>query len=461
MILPIDTNVFPWKKGVYLVGGSIRDLLCQRTPIDYDLVVTNDPARFARELASSTAGHVVEFGEHGHTVLRTVTADYYFDITPLNGASIEDDLQRRDFTINALALEVSTGKLVDPAGGRQDLAAKKIRMVSRDVFRKDPVRLIRAYRMAATFNFIIDKDTEAAISRDAALINNSAAERIKEELFKILKSTGSHAQLACMAHSGLLFSVFPELLQLKKYPAGDNQPANLFEQTLDAYHHLEKLLYSRELTLPAPGDRLLQDIDSTRAILLKWAVLLQNIGQSSARQETAGETLRFEDHAALSATMAREICRKLKFSRRQSETIEFIIRHHLEPLFVFNARRDKASDDRAFIRFFMRCGDHTPAILLQAMAGFISRRASQDPAIQAFSEFVIESIDNYYSVLRPRALKPPPLTGRDLIKEFGLKPSAAFKQILKAIEEEHLARQNLTREQALELVEKMLKEGLS
>jgi hypothetical protein len=189
--------------------------------------------------------------------------------------------------------------------------------------------------------------------------------------------------------------------------------------------------------------------------------LLQNIGQSSARQETAGETLRFEDHAALSATMAREICRKLKFSRRQSETIEFIIRHHLEPLFVFNARRDKASDDRAFIRFFMRCGDHTPAILLQAMAGFISRRASQDPAIQAFSEFVIESIDNYYSVLRPRALRPPPLTGRDLIKEFGLKPSAAFKQILKAIEEEHLARQNLTREQALELVEKMLNEGLS
>ena len=191
MILPIDTNVFPWKKGVYLVGGSIRDLLCGRTPIDYDLVVTNDPAGFARELASSTAGHVVEFGKHGHTVLRVILADYYFDITPLNGASIEDDLQRRDFTINALALEVSTGKLIDPAGGQQDLAAKKIRMVNRDVFRKDPVRLIRAYRMAATFDFIIDKDTEAAISLDADLIRSSAAERIREELFKILKSTGS------------------------------------------------------------------------------------------------------------------------------------------------------------------------------------------------------------------------------------------------------------------------------
>ncbi len=148
-------------------------------------------------MSSGTAGHVVEFGKHGHTVLRVVLADYYFDITPLNGASIEDDLQRRDFTINALALEVSTGKLIDPAGGQQDLAAKKIRMVNRDVFRKDPVRLIRAYRMAATFDFIIDKDTEAAISQDADLIRKSAAERIREEKRYPLTLAGSTCLKPC------------------------------------------------------------------------------------------------------------------------------------------------------------------------------------------------------------------------------------------------------------------------
>ena len=181
MILPIDTNVFPQKKGVYIVGGSIRDLLCGRTPIDYDLAVTTAPDRFARSLASRTAGHVVEFGKHGHTILRVVTGDDYFDIMPLNGESIEDDLHRRDFTINALALELSYGNLIDPTGGRRDLAAKNVRMVDRDAFRNDPVRLLRAYRMAATFDFTIDKDTEAAISQDADLIRKSAAERIREE----------------------------------------------------------------------------------------------------------------------------------------------------------------------------------------------------------------------------------------------------------------------------------------
>ena len=293
-------------------------------------------------LAARTAGHVVEFGKHGHTIRRVVTRDYYFDIMPLNGVSIEEDLQRRDFTINALALEVSSGNLIDPAGGRQDLAAKKVRMVNRDVFRNDPVRLIRAYRMAATFDFTIEKDTQAAISQDADLIRKSAGERIREELFKILQSAGSHAQLACMAHSGLLFSVFPELLQLKNCRPDDNQPADLFEQTLDAYDHLEKLLYSRDLKLPAPVDRLLKDMDTARAILLKWAVLLQSIGQPSARPETAAETHHCDAQAARSATMAREICRRLRFSRRQSETIEFIIRHHLEPFLWFNARRKKS-----------------------------------------------------------------------------------------------------------------------
>ena len=104
----------------------------------------------------------------------------------------------------------------------------------------------------------------------------------------------------------------------------------------------------------------------------------------------------------------------------------------------------------------MRCGDCTPDILLLALAGFMGQRALQDPSLQSFSEFVTEGVNTYYSVLRPRASQPPPLNGNDLIKDFGLKPSAAFKQILKTIEEEYLARDTLTREQALELVQKLL-----
>ncbi len=457
-MLPVDTDVFPRKTGVYIVGGSIRDLLCGRTPIDYDLALTDTPEKFARLLAARISGHVVEFGQHGHTIRRVVTGDYHFDIMPLNGVSIEDDLRRRDFTINAMALDVSSGNLLDPTGGRQDLAAKRIRMVNRDVFRNDPVRLVRAYRMAANFDFTIDGDTQAAISQDADLIGKSAGERIKEELFKIFKSAESHAQLERMAHSGLLFSVFPELAQLKNCQPGKESQRDLFEQTLAAYDHLEKLLYSRDQNLPEPASRHVKNIGTARAILLKWAVLLQSIGQPSARikAEAEADDHHCDAHAARSATIAGAICRRLRFSRHQSDTVEFLVRRHLEPFLCFKTRPRKVLADRAFIRLFMKCGDRTPDILLHALAGIMGRKAREDPSVKRFSEFVTRGIDCYYSTLRPRASTPPPLNGNDLVKYFGLKPSPSFKEILNAIEEEHLASRNLTREQALDLVEKLL-----
>jgi tRNA nucleotidyltransferase/poly(A) polymerase len=456
MILPIDVSVFPQTEGVYIVGGSIRDLLCGRKPKDYDLTVAQDPDTFARSLADRTAGHVVGIGKRGHQVLRVVTGDYFFDIMPLNGALIENDLNRRDFTINAMALEVSSGRLIDLVGGRRDLAAKKVRMVASDVFKQDPLRLVRAYRMAASFGFAIDKQTKSAIARDADLIQKSAGERIREEFFKILNYSGSGTQIAGMADSGVLFYVFPELLPLKNCPADDNQPAFFYERTLVAYDHIEKLLKNRDLKLSKPAEGLFDDIDAERAVLLKWAVLLQNLGRPSVRTTTAGGSAKFYGHAAKSANIAREICHRLRFSRRHSDTIELMIRYHNRPLFLYKARQKNVDVDRAFIRLFMRCGDQLPDILLHALAEYSSRRASEDPSMQNFSDFICESINNYYAVIRPRASQPLPLNGNDLINDFALKPSAAFRRILKVIEEEHLASGNLTHEKALELVEKLL-----
>ena len=146
MILPFDTNIFPHKSGVFIVGGSIRDLMSNRTPFDYDVVVQHDVASFTNRLASKTSGRLVELGKQGQVMRRVITKDLIFDIMPLNGANIDEDLLQRDFTVNAMALSVSSGSLIDHVGGRRDLVSNKIRMVSKDVFRKDPVRLIRAYR---------------------------------------------------------------------------------------------------------------------------------------------------------------------------------------------------------------------------------------------------------------------------------------------------------------------------
>ncbi|UCD81420.1 MAG: CCA tRNA nucleotidyltransferase [Desulfobacterales bacterium] len=456
MMLPIDLNVFPRKKGVYIVGGSIRDLLCGRLPLDYDLAVQDNVKMFARQLASRVAGHMVEIGKHGHTILRVVGPDLFFDIMPINGVSIEEDLRQRDFTINAMALEISSGNLIDPVDGRDDLAAKRIRMVSPEVFKLDPVRLIRTYRMAAAFEFNIDADTEAAISRHAELVLKSAAERIREEFFKILHTDGSHLQLARMARQGLLFTVFPELKHLNDYQVPDDHGWNFFEQTLKAYSHLENLFDSKHPVYAEVSSRYFTAMDAARAVLVKWAVLFHKIGKPLSRKVSADGALHYYGHAAKSAAMARLICKRLRFSNRQTDHISLLIRHHRRPFSLFKVRPQIGAADRAFIRFFMQCGDDVADILLLGLAEFISNREGDDPAVGEFTDFILSRIRQYETVLRSRAQQSPSLNGHDLIRELGLKPSPGFKRILKRIEEEHLAGRHLTRKQALEMVQDLL-----
>ena len=445
MLLPFDTALFPHTNGVFIVGGSIRDLLCNRAPIDYDVVVKKNPADFAHHLAAKISGRVVELGKQGQIMRRVITKDLMFDITPMNGTTIEEDLLQRDFTVNAIAVAASTGSLIDPLEGQQDLASQKIRMVSMDVFHKDPVRLVRAYRLAAAFDFTIEVNTRKILKRDAHLVNKSAGERIREELFKILACKGAKVWLSDMALSGLLFFIFPELLVLKNCHFDNADPRDLFERALDAYHWLEKLVNSS-----------IQDIGTDRATLLKWAILFGDLCNPASHHPAELQNQNADNHALKSAAQARKICQRLRFSKQQTDTIHLIIANHQQPLMLFRAKQEHTSYREAFARFFMQCRDLTPDILLYALAIYLCRKPSLAQNRDEFQNFIQTLIKDYYSILLPRASKQLPLTGKDLIQEFGLNPSAEFRNILARIEEEHLTREKLTRKQARRLVEELI-----
>ena len=466
MILPIDFNIFPERKCVFVVGGSIRDLLCSRVPLDYDIVVKGDAASFAKRLASSTHGRLVEFGPQDQTIRRVIAHNIIYDIMPIQGQSIEDDLRRRDFTVNAMAVAVSSGDLVDPHGGRRDLAAKKIRMVSGDVFRKDPLRLIRAFRLAASFDFSIETGTGEIIGRQARLIGQSAKERIREEFFKLLQCDRSHTHLHRMAQSGLLFEVFPELSALKMLRSPDAPSNDLFEQTLSCLKHFENMLSEGNLSMGLPGSPVDRDVDVTCAVLVKWSILFHNIGRPSARTRPDG-SIRLgkdqdsEDTASVcareSAAMARKTCQRLRFSRRQTDRIYMIIAGQLQPFILFQAREENKLNDTAFIRFFMEFHRLTPVVLLHSLAVCEARKSPSNPkALQEYTGFVRSLIERYYRDLRPRVSRPALLNGDDLITEFGLKPSARFRCILTQVAEAHLANRIRTRDQALALVGSLL-----
>jgi len=192
-------------------------------------------------------------------------------------------------------------------------------------------------------------------------------------------------------------------------------------------------------------------------VLLKWSLLFHDLGLASAAQ-TPDEGRR-HNHAAVadsSAAMALEICRRLRFSRRQTDTIGFVVQHHFRPHALFQDHQNDKDLARHFIRLFLLCRGMTPDVLIHALAEYEGKNHSNRAKTRQFKDFIHRLIGQYYNVLRPRASQPPPISGQDLIAEFGMKPSKEFRHILTQVEEDRLAKESYSRDDALRLVESLL-----
>lgn len=457
IMIQIDLNQFPENPYAYIVGGTIRDILSDRSPVDYDIVVLREPEKYANELTAKTAGRLVILGKSGFSVFRVVTKNLIYDISAAEGASIEADLRRRDFTINAMAFHLSTGNLIDCMDSRNDLARKQIRMVSEDAFVKDPVRLIRAYRLAAGLEFTIEAQTAAAIERHAKLVLRSAGERVREELLKLLDSPKSFFYLSQMAASGILGTIIPELKNTGYNTAPGTPSTTLMDHSLKASSQLEKFLDKSEpLVNPKHVPGLRQHLDERRA-LLKFAIMLHEIEKPAAIVLRKNSDLHFHRHAERNAGIVIGICKRLRFSNSETGYVDFIIRNQLYPYHLYAAYQKNRLSPRAVSRFYRKCHEHTPDLLMHAVADFSGVEIAGDRNETGFLNFAGELIQGYYTDYLPRAALPPVITGNDLSSEFNLKPSPLFKQILAMVEEERLTKETLSRQEALKLVAEFLK----
>ncbi len=463
-------TIFPKIRGAYLVGGSIRDHLLGKVPVDYDLAVTENPLEFGRRIASKMQGHLVEIGKPGQMIIRVVSGKMSVDISAIEGKSISEDLQRRDFSINAMAYELASGKFIDEVGGRQDLARKVIRMLSPRAFVNDPVRLLRAFRLAAGLEFSIEPATLAAIAQHAGLIRKSAGERIKDELFKMLQSGNSHPYFLQMADSGLFLQLFPEFLAANKDPAAPSQKPPARENTfsastqLGAYSQLEDLLKEPARQLGPILDSHDREFAGDAKTLLKFSILWHNIGAPALQSYAAAGPV-VDGHKAdqctdanadRSAAIAQRLCRRYRFANRHTQYIQFIIKNQTRPFVLFSADQNNTLIRDDMIRFFMASRAHTPGLMLHALADMYAKQGKNSARGRAFSDFVIRVLQDEYAAFESEAALPPLITGRDLITEFKLRPSPLFKEILHAIEEARLCGKAKTRSEALQMAREIM-----
>ncbi|MFP4195052.1 MAG: CCA tRNA nucleotidyltransferase [Desulfobacterales bacterium] len=446
----INTKFIPEKKDTFLVGGCVRDHLLGRPVSDFDLAVENDARGVAAHIASCAGRRIVIIGEGEKRIYRIVTAGGTYDVSRINGPDIYADLLERDFTINAMAVNTKTKELLDPAGGRKDLTERLVRMLSAGAFDRDPLRLLRALRMAAVLEFSIESETLDAISAGSEKISQIAGERIRDEWLKMLQSPFSAELIAIAARTGLLFAVFPEIGKLKGCIQNRHHRLDAFDHTMRVYRATEEILHENSPAL------IQEDVKNPDLIsppgtpeLVKHAALFHDIAKPVTRSKDYNGNVHFYGHDKKGAEILRDINRRIRFSNKENLYTSFLVENHLRPLFLYILHERGKLRPKAVARFFMKTEPRTPELLMLAAADAQGKNAQ---ASTQFTDFLRDLASRYLNNYLPASRQPGLITGRDLISELGLEPSPLFSKIIQEIEEMRLAGLLKDRDQALRFI---------
>jgi poly(A) polymerase len=422
----------------YLAGGCVRDLLLGNEPTDYDVTTDATPNEVMR-IFPQTYAVGAQFGvvlvplpKNGQKELATghqhpiEVATFRSDGIYSDGRhpdqvqyskSPEEDVQRRDFTINGLLMDPVDGdRVLDFVGGRADLAAGIVRAIGDPErrFLEDKIRMLRAVRFAARFGYKIDEPTFAAIPILAARIHQVSRERIRDELTKMLTEGHARRAFELLDKTGLLREVLPEVYRMH----GVAQPPE-FHPEGDVWIHTMLLLEQ----LPANCSR-----------TLAWGALLHDVGKPPTFR-VAPDRIRFDGHVEVGVRMTHEICRRLNFSNDDTAQIEALVANHMR---FADVEKMKASTLKRFLRL-PHFDEHLELHRIDCLS------SHGDLSLHEFVEEKLRTTPP--EQIRPRLL----INGRDLI-ELGYVPGPLFKQMLAAVEDAQLEGKLHRREEAVELV---------
>ena len=501
----------------YIIGGFIRDWLLGRKTNDIDIAVTGDAITIAHEVAREIEGKFVPLDEV-NDLARVVMlegerqnqkfrgTEWHFDFSAFS-QDIESDLARRDFTINAMALELSHfvtastatnmssrelaslfaekqlhQKLIDPFSGEEDLRNKIVRGVSEQIFEADAARLLRAVRLAAELDFTIEPETESLIRRYAQAITEVSGERVREELLRLLALPRAACHLRYLDELGLLLALIPELAESK----GVEQPTvhfwDVFEHSLQTVAAIEFLLReidwkhgNEDMLAIAPWSEIIdrhlsQEVSSgsNHKVLLKLAGLFHDIAKPMTKTIDDTGRARFLGHSKEGAAMTANILGRLRFSNREIRLVESLVYHHLRPVQMATTGVPKSSEglcgeneelptQRAIYRYFRDTGEVGIDILFLALADYLASRgplASREEWKRhcQLINYIMTEHDKQQAKILPVEL----VDGHDIMNAFGLAPGPLIGKLLARVREAHASGELSTKKEALALVRKEL-----
>ncbi len=499
-------QVLPDGLAVYLVGGAVRDALLGRPTHDLDFSLAGEAIRTARHVADALSrtrpGSITKADfyaldaerDTGRVIVTysdetRITMDFAAfrgaDPSTGSGPSLESDLTGRDFTLNAIAMDLRDDSLHDPLGGAMDLKEKRLRACSQSAFLDDPVRILRGIRLAANFGFHILPETRAAMKAASGGLSKVSPERLRDELFRILSGSQPATCMRALDMLGALEKILPELGQLKGVEQRPPHVHDVWEHSLSAANHLEAIL-----TTLAPGydpekdadlftsllvlrlgryrrqlsETLAQPVTADRPLrgLLYLAALYHDIAKPACKQADDNGQARFWGHDVQGAEMASLRARSLVFSNEEIQRLETIIRNHMRVLFHINRLVDerKPPSRRAIYRYFRDTGPAGVDICLLELADLratYEQTLTQEKWVDAL-DIVHEFLENWYEKPAETVTPPALVDGNDLMKELSLSPGKRIGVLLEAIREAQAVGEISTRDEALDLARKQMEE---
>lgn len=452
------------KQQVYVVGGFLRDRFLGRQGHDVDFAVLGDAVALARAVARALKGAFVLLDEEhpcGRVVKKEKDMIWTFDFADLRAKTIKGDLKLRDFTINALCVELQdldeTGdlkkELLDTQGSLKDLRDKRIRMTSARAFKDDPLRMMRAFSLAAQLDFKIDPKTLAVIKKEARLLSRVSVERIREELFKVLSSGRCVKTMLLMQKTGLLDEVIPQLVIMRGVHQGGYHHLDVWKHSLEVARAFEDI--ARQEGQEDIRAYLNEEIGGghTRYALLVFACLLHDIGKPQTKKKETDGRMSFHGHEHVGADITRHVARQLKLSVKERYFLEDMVRWHLRPGYLSNFKRPS---ERMIFRFLRDTAQEALSVVLLAMADQQATRGPLSTEAKAahHRKICLQMIERFRQE-RNKKPKVRLLSGHDLIKRLKLMPSPLFAKILGAVEEAQALGKITTADEAFALAAKM------
>jgi tRNA nucleotidyltransferase/poly(A) polymerase len=473
---------------MYLVGGAVRDILLNRLSRDLDFAVSSNGISLARRVANALKADFMAL-DHERDTGRVIVTEpdgtrTFLDFAAYRGNNLDEDLRARDFTINAIAFDLYAQTLIDPLNGASDLRNRIIRACSSTSFVDDPVRVLRAVRQAAAFEFKIELETRRALKQAAGLLPRISVERQRDELFKILEGPKPDASMRALEMLGAFPYLLPELPSLKGVEQSAPHIHDVWEHTLSVLGHLERILvalapgYSADntndlftglLTLRIGrfrqqfAEHFAESLNTDRSVraALFFGALYHDVQKPATKSIEESGRIRFFEHEVRGAGVVEARARAFNLSNDEVERIRKIVANHMRFHF-FSSRLESEKQEpsrKAIYRFFRDTGKAGVDLILLGLADLRGIRGStlSQETWTASLDVARILLENYWEKPQETVTPPRLLDGNELMSELGLPPGPVVGRLLEAIREGQATGKIANREQALDLAREYLK----